>query len=263
MVPSAFSDFFAHLVKLMTDYSPLFEALGNRLYSSFTVIVLVWFGVQTALRGRVEMDKFASMILSISFGFAMLRFYTAPIPGFGVSFQHLIFDQGTFLAHQINQTMTETVVTGLDQLYMGLETPGVSTVLNIIEVLRWIVTVLIILAAEATVFLVISFGYAASGVCMLLGPVFIPFFIVPTMEWMFWGWLRAFLQYSFYPVVANAYVFVFGNMIIRFIDTAGTDFSGAKLAVYFGSFFFLMTAFILGLLKVPSIRQQHLHRKSR
>ena len=37
----------------------------------------------------------------------------------------------------------------------------------------------------------------ASAVCALVGPLFVPFFIVPTLEWLFWGWLKAFIQYSF------------------------------------------------------------------
>ena len=31
----------------------------------------------------------------------------------------------------------------------------------------------------------------ASAVCALVGPLFVPFFIVPTLEWLFWGWLKA------------------------------------------------------------------------
>ena len=149
--------------------------------------------------------------------------------------------------------MTTNVLQRLDLLYYSLETPGISAVLSVIEVVRWLITVLAIVAAEAAVFLVISFGYIATAVCVVLGPVFIPFFIVPKMEWVFWGWVRALLQYSFYPVVANAYVFVFGNMLINFVDRAGTDLTGARIAVVFVPLLFLLLAFTWGLLKVPSL----------
>ena len=141
----------------------------------------------------------------------------------------------------------------LSALYTEMENPGISAVLNIVEVIRWAVTILAIVAAMAAVYLVISFGYIASAVCVLVGPVFIPFFIVPKMEWMFWGWLRALLQYSFYPVVANAYIYVFGSILINFVDRAGTDFSGLKIAVLFLPLLFLLIAFTWGLLKVPSL----------
>jgi hypothetical protein len=70
---------------------------------------------------------------------------------------------------------------------------------------------------------------------------------------MFWGWLRALLQYSFYPVVANAYIYVFGNVLINFVDRAGGDFTGAKIAVLFLPLLFLLIGFTWGLLKIPSL----------
>lgn len=253
MTPNAFSDLFAYLTQLMTAHAPLFEAMGNRLYAAFTVIVVSWFGIEWALKGGMPMDRFARLMLTISFGFAMTRYYSAPIPGFGVSFYHLIVDQGTQLANQLNGAMVSNILARLDSLYWSIETPGLSAVLNVIEVLRWAVTILAILAALAAVFFVTSFGYIAAAICVLLGPVFIPFFIVPKMEWMFWGWLRALLQYSFYPVVANAYIYVLGSVLIHFVDQAGNDFTGAKIAVLFLPLLFLLIAFTWGLLKIPSL----------
>jgi hypothetical protein len=126
-------------------------------------------------------------------------------------------------------------------------------VINLVEAVRWAITILAIMLAEAAVFVVVSWGYIAVASCVLLGPVFIPFFILPGMEWMFWGWLRALMQYAFYPVVANAYIFVFGNLLISFVDRAGTDFSGARIAVLFLPLLFVLVGFTYGLLKVPSL----------
>jgi len=253
MPPNSFSDLFSYITQLMTQDAATFEAMGTKLYASFTVILVVWFGIEWAFAGGMRMERFVNMILMISFGFAMTRYYSHPIPGLGVSFYHLVVDQGTVLANQLNHAMATKVFERLDLVYMGLETPGVSAVFNVIEVVRWLITVLAIIAAEGAAFLVISFGYVAVAVCVLLGPILIPFFIVPKMEWVFWGWLRALLQYSFYPVVANAYVYVFGSMLINFVDKAGTDFSGPRVAVLFVPFLFLLFAFTFGLLKVPSL----------
>lgn len=253
MPPNAFSDLFAYITQLMVTNAPMFEAMGQRMYAAFTVIVIVWFGIEWAFHGGMRMERFANMMMMVAFGFAMTRYYSQPIPGFGISFYHLIVDQGTVLANQLNNGIVTQVFQRLDLVYMGLTTPGVSVVFNVMEVVRWLVIVLAIVACEAAVFLVISFGYIAVAICVLLGPVFIPFFIVPKMEWVFWGWLRALLQYAFYPVVANAYVFVVGNLLINFTDRAGTDFSGAALAVVFIPFLFLLVAATLGVLRVPSL----------
>ena len=64
---------------------------------------------------------------------------------------------------------------------------------------------------QAVSFAVIAYGYVASAVCVLIGPIFIPWFIVPKMDWLFWGWFKAFIGFSFYQVVASAFVFIFSK----------------------------------------------------
>src|SRR5690606_1421658 len=118
-----------------------------------------------------------------------------------------------------------------DTIYFSLEMPILA--FSIIQIVYYAVLVIAILLAEAAIFFVISFGYIAAGVCVLLGPIFIPFFIVPKMEWLFWGWFKAFLQYAFYQVVANAYLFVFGNLLIHFVDSHPPPYDGANLLLLF------------------------------
>ena len=61
---------------------------------------------------------------------------------------------------------------------------------------------------------VIAFGIIATAVCVLLGPIFIPFFIVPQLDWLFWGWFKCFLQYSFYHQLSpSAVVYIIGNIL--------------------------------------------------
>src|SRR5260221_293995 len=79
----------------------------------------------------------------------------------------------------------------------------------------------------------IDVGCVGTGVIVPVGPIFGPFFIVPPMEWLFWGWLRAFLHYAFYQVVANAFVFVFGNLILHFFDKYPPPYSFEQLAALF------------------------------
>ena len=98
-----------------------------------------------------------------------------------------------------------------------------------------------------------SFGYVAAAVAVMLGPIFIPFFIVPEMEWLFWGWLKSLFQYAFYPVVANAYVFVFGNMLVHFVDAHPPPYDGAMILVLFFPLVLMLIAFTYGILKIPSL----------
>jgi TrbL/VirB6 plasmid conjugal transfer protein len=260
MPPSSMNDLFAFLSQLMTEHAGLFETMGTHMFRAFSVILIVWFGLKSALAsasgGNVpafHYDQFASLLITIAFGFGMITYYSHPIPGFGVSFYHLIIDQGLDLANQLNHSLVQEVWDRLTNLYWGMETPGLTIVLNILEIIRYTVTVLCILAAQAAVFAVIAFGYVAAAISVMLGPVFIPFFIVPHMEWLFWGWLKSLIQYAFYPVVANAYLFVFGNLLIHFVDAHQPPYDGATILLLFFPLVLLLIAFTYGILKIPSL----------
>jgi hypothetical protein len=254
------NDLFAFLTELMTEHSAMFEAMGLNLFRGFAVILIAWYGAKGALAAAggghgplFHFDQFAALLLTIAFGFGMITFYSRPIPGFGVSFYHLIVDQALDLANQLNHSLVQEVWDRLTGLYWGLETPGLTLALNVLEIVRYTVTVLAILAAQAAVFAVIAFGYVAASIAVLLGPIFIPFFIVPHMEWLFWGWLKSLIQYAFYPVVANAYLFVFGNLLIRFIDAHPPPYDGGMLLVMFFPLVLLLIAFTYGILRIPSL----------
>jgi hypothetical protein len=260
MPPSSMNDLFAYLTQLMTEHASIFEAMGSHMFRGLAVILIVWFGIKTALASAgsghgtlFHFDHFASLLMTIAFGFGMITFYSQPIPGMGVSFYHLIIDQGLALSNQLNHALVQDLWDRMSAAYQGLETPGLSLALNVLELLRYAVTAICLLIAQASVFGVIAFGYVAAAIAVLLGPIFIPFFIVPGMEWIFWGWLKSLIQYAFYPVVANAYLFVFGNVIIHFIDSFPPPWSAATVAVLFFPLVLLLIAFTYGVVKIPSL----------
>ena len=259
-MPSSMNDLFAFLFQLMTQHANLFENLGTHMFRAFAVILIAWYGAKSALASAsggtgplFHFDHFASLLMTIAFGFAMATYYSRPIPGIGVSFYHLIIDQGLDLSNQLNHSLVQELWDRLNGLYWGMETPGLTITLNILEVIRYVVTALCLLAALAAVFTVIAFGYVATAIAVLLGPIFIPFFIVPKLEWLFWGWFKSLIQYAFYPVVANAYLFVFGNLLIHFVDSHPPPYDGATIAVLFFPLVMLLVAFTFGILKIPSL----------
>jgi hypothetical protein len=254
------NDLFAFLTQLLNEHASVFESLGTHLFRGFAVMLIVWFGVKGALASAsggvanvFHFDRFADLLMTIAFGYAMITYYSHPIPGFGVSFYHLIVDQGLDLGNQLNHALVQELWDRLNTVYFGLEMPALTLVFNALEVVRYTVTVACLVVAMAAVFAVIAFGYVAAAIAVLLGPVFIPFFIVPHLDWLFWGWLKSLVQYAFYPVVANAYLFVFGNLLIHFIDSHPPPYDGAMLLVLFFPLVLLLIAFTFGVLKIPSL----------
>jgi hypothetical protein len=257
MPPETLNDLFAFLTSLMTTHAGLFETLGMNLFRSLAIILIAWFGAKSALAsasGRgFQFDHFAALLLTIAFGYGMITYYSHPIPGMGASFYHLIVDQGTNLANQLNHGIVSELLTRLNSIYVETEQPALSITISALEVIRYTVTVIALVVAEIAAFVVIAFGYVAAAIAVLLGPIFIPFFIVPKLEWLFWGWLTSLVQYSFYPVVANAYIFVFGQLLIHFVDSHPPPYDGATLGVLFFPLLFLLIAFTWGVLLIPSL----------
>jgi hypothetical protein len=112
---------------------------------------------------------------------------------------------------------------------------------------------LAVTAARVVLLAVIAYGLVATGVAVLVGPVFIPFFLIPHLDWLFWGWLKSLVQYAFYQVIAQAFVFVFGSFLINFLDAFPPPYTVDRLLVSGFHLIFLLVAFVYGLLKVPSL----------
>jgi hypothetical protein len=230
--------------------------MGQNLFRSFATILVAWYGIKSALSAAsgkypFHFDNFASLLLTISFGFAMVNYYSAPIPGVGISFHNLVTNEAQFLSGQIDQAQLQTVVTRVADFESRMDSPGWGDFLG--TVIYVIVTILLA-AAQAVAIVVIAYGFIASAVCVLVGPVFVPFFIVPKMEWLFWGWFRCFIQYAFYQVIAAAVVFIIGNLILGILQLppAGA-LSTVQLIAWFPVLFITFLASIYALLKVPAL----------
>jgi len=89
-------------------------------------------------------------------------------------------------------------------------------------------------------------------VCVLIGPIFIPWFIVPKMDWLFWGWLKAFIGFSFYQVVASAFIFVFSKVLTGMFQVIG-NISISNAFTVLPALFITLFVCIYGLAKIPEL----------
>jgi TrbL/VirB6 plasmid conjugal transfer protein len=247
---------FQAINNLLTQNLGFFDDMGQNLFRAFATILVVWFGVKSALaaaggRQPFHFDNFASLLLTISFGFAMVNYYSNPIPGIGTSFHNLITDESQFLANKINQAELQTVIERVADFETRMDSPGWGDLLG---TFIYAAVIILLAAAQAISIVIIAYGFIATAVCVLVGPVFIPFFIVPKLEWLFWGWLKAFIQYAFYQVIAAAVVFVIGNLILGVLNLQpnGT-ISTVELIGWFPVLFITFVASIFVLLRVPAL----------
>jgi len=247
---------FQAINNLLTQNLGFFDAMGQNLFRMFATILIVWYGVKSALaaaggKSPFHFDNFATLLLTVSFGFAMVNYYSTPIPGMGASFHNLVTDEAQFLASRIDQAQLQTVVARVADFESRIDSPGVADFLGTII---YAIVMILLAAAQAIAIVVIAYGFIATAVCVLVGPVFIPFFIVPKLEWLFWGWFKCFIQYAFYQVVASAVVFVIGNLILGILGLQPTGaISTAQLIGLFPVLFITFLAAIYALLKIPAL----------
>jgi len=247
---------FQAINNLLTQNLGFFDAMGQNLFRAFATILVVWYGVKSALSAAggdhpFHFDNFAGLLLSISFGFAMVNYYSTPIPGIGTSFHNLITDEAQFLSSRIDQAQLQNVVQQVSDFESRLDSPSWGDFLGTIV---YVIVIILLATAQAVAIIVIAYGFIATAVCVLVGPIFVPFFIVPKMEWLFWGWFRCFIQYAFYQVVAAAVVYVIGNLILGALrlPPAGS-LSTVQLIAWFPVLFITFLASIYALLKIPSL----------
>lgn len=240
---------------LMTSKLDLFVGMGLNLFRGFATILIVWFGIQSALSSAeggegFNFTRFTRLLLVIAFCFAMVKYYSSPIPGIGQSFPDLVMQEASSLSNSIGMEQGRLVETKVTEVEQGMEQPSSF---SFHETLTFVVLYVILATIQAVVLMIIGFGLIAQAVLLLVGPIFIPFFIVPKMDWLFWGWFKAFLQYSFYQVIASAFVYIFAKLLLAFfaVDTGGMSVD-QWMTAFPAMLIFLLIA-IYGLLKIPTL----------
>jgi len=220
---------------------------------AFATILIVWQGIRMMLTHDTlgdDMFRFAKLLLFVSFGYALIAFYESPIPGIGVSFSNLITDQAHMFQNILEARSLELVYEHLDTLWGQFVQPDAWSILA--NLLYWLLLIVVTLAKVISL-AIVAFGMIASAICALVGPIFVPFFIVPKLDWLFWSWFKAFVQYSFIPVIAFAFLMIFERFIFRYLTTLPPGITEDYYLVYGLQAIVVIGVFAVGILLVPSL----------
>ena len=253
--PDVFNSIIDGIQSLLDNHIGTFIGMGQNLYKGFATILLAWFGIESALSSAqgglgFNFARFAQLTLVIAFGFGMVNYYARPIPGIGMSFASLVTEETRSLSSSIGSAQVQQIESAVSQVEGGMAQPNSF---DLHEVLTYTVIYVILATVQAVVFMVIGFGLMAQAVLILVGPIFVPFFIVPKLDWLFWGWFKAFLQYSFYQVIANAFVFIFARLLLGFLAVDMNGMTVSQWMAQFPALFIFLLIAIFGLLKIPSL----------
>jgi type IV secretory pathway VirB6-like protein len=116
-------------------------------------------------------------------------------------------------------------------------------------------TVQVILSIlTALIAVIIAYGAVAATIVGLLGPIFIPFLVFDKTDFLFWGWLKAFLAFQFYKVVAAATLSIISHLLITYLTSGAMNMDAPQrlIAVMPGLLMLVFVASFI-LLKIPSM----------
>ena len=243
---------------LTATVSPSVDALGLHMVIALATIMLVWFGVQEALASAqggpgFNVAKFLNFFLLITFAYCFVRFYDGSIPGIGYSLKGFISGGTSSLVDYIRNDSTQEVQ---DTIHNALGQVGaLSPSLTEPYTLLCTYTVQIVLSIlTALIAVIIAYGAIGATIIGLLGPVFIPWMVFGKTDFLFWGWLKAFLGFEFYKVVAAATMSVMSHLLITYLTSGATNVDAPQrlITIMPG---LLMLCFVAGfiLLKIPAM----------
>lgn len=243
---------------LTSTVAPSVDALGLHMVLSLATIMLVWFGIQEALASAhggagFDVGKFISFFLLITFAYSFVKFYDGSIPGVGYSLKGFVSGGTSSLVDYIGTDSTQEVQNTLHATLS--QVGGMSPSFTEPYTLMCTWTVQIILSIlTALIGVIIAYGAIGATIVGLVGPIFIPWMVFNKTEFLFWGWLKAFVGFEFYKVVAAATLSVMSHLLITYLTSGAANINSPSRLIYLmpGLLILCMvTGFIL--LKIPTM----------
>ena len=221
---------------LATTAAPSITAMGIHIVLALATIMMVWFGVQEALASAhggagFSMGRFLNLFMLLTFAYAMVNYYDSSIPGLGFSIKGFIDGGTTNLVSLIGSDGSTTM---LNQIHAASSKTGPSMLSSIMSpyyAIVYFVVQFLLAVLGATVSAILAYGAIAATIIGLLGPIFIPFLVFDKLDWLFWGWLKAYLGFSFYKVVAAATMNVLSYVLTTYYIQLGQSVSDPSTIV--------------------------------
>jgi hypothetical protein len=246
---------------LAATAAPSITAMGIHIVIALATIMLVWFGVQEALASAhggagFSMGRFLNLFMLLTFAYAMVNYYDSSIPGLGFSIKGFIDGGTTNLVILIGSDGSTTM---LNEIHAAAAKTGPSMLTSMMSPyysLVYFVVQVLLGALAAIVSAILAYGAIASTIIGLLGPIFIPFLVFDKLDWLFWGWLKAYLGFSFYKVVAAATMNVLSHVLTNYYVQLGQSVSDPSTIVQALPLLILLVLVnVYILFKIPAMTQ--------
>ena len=257
--------------------APPVLAAGQFIAGGLALIGTVQRGASYALGGQVDSAGLMRYLLQVAFVFGLLQFWNNELPGTGRSLPQLIAGQGAWLIDTLLSTALSDMLARLEGIWtaftggtvsgavwttLGALFTGGSAVL-LYTVLGPAVTATLVLLAVGTLaagLAQVVWAGVAISICIMLGPILVPWLLWKPTEFLFWGWLKTVITYSLYGAVAVAVIRTFMDAMLvqveAVVNTADWGSGGAQLMASAVTAFLLAITSLMGMIKVPALAQR-------
>jgi hypothetical protein len=251
---SWFNSYFDSIQNMLTVDGGVFISTGQSLCHWFAILAIALFGVKVMIaaeRGEaISFVEFGKLAMFLSLVYMAVTFYLTPIPGVGDSFTGMVTHTTSWMSHSIASSNSGLLITRVDAFRASLEVPFIG---NIYGLLCYGTIWVIVSVLEVGAFVVIGWGFLALAVCVLIGPMMIPFLILPKLDWLFWGWFKCFIQYAMFQVVAAATMWVIGETLMPNLQALGPSVSITQLAADVTGLMIMFGIGIFAIFEIPRL----------
>jgi hypothetical protein len=181
----------------------------------------------------------------------------SPLLG-GYSFSEVIPRTAFGMADLVGTTTQQQMLAKLNDIMNGIQSMSEFSLLHARDFIVYLLITLLIAVLELAMFIVVGFGYLALGAVLTIGPILIPFMLVPKLDFLFWSWLKALIKYSFYPVVGNIILMGISQIMLSVLNTTALSqgVTAGGVVVSMTQIPILAVVFLAGIystFKIPSL----------
>ena len=212
---------------------------GFRLLAGILLIMTVWTGILFMFSGRFDFAQLLNFLLMAGFAVMLMNGFTRTgnIWNLGEerTFPELIYQQGEQIAELVVFGTWDVFVTAIFDFFKAFiggsavpdtPTPGDPAIempgsgWGITGILRgalagviglfylWytylVYKVFLLVAIIPVLILYVSYLWAYVGVmvAVIIGPLFIPWILVPQLDWLFWSWVKSLIKLAVHMMIA-------------------------------------------------------------
>jgi len=220
---------------LGTSSAPLaILGAGDAMTQGIALILIVWTGLRVAFSGTYNPWELIKLVFILGWPLFFINYYYTNIPGLGLSFPRLIAGMGDWISLQFGANILGTALANLmdlaqqqaeivgenwgsTNLWTTITTGGQQVIHALLATAIITSFVLGMVLVTALALAQVIFAKIAMAILIAIGPIFIPFMIVPKMDFLFWGWLKAMVQYSLYSAIAIIQLNLWTTIIDRYV----------------------------------------------